>query len=281
MALTTPSSLVAFVLEHARLITGLCTRQKWETGYALQPRTVADYNFIYVTRGRVVWEIAGQPHELRPGGLALVPPGVSHRGWSETRRVTFVSVHVEVALPGGQDAFRLLVPPQFVQVPAGSRLDAYLRGALAEFDRADEREVRLMLPGWARLITLEFIRLGAQRGLLTPRALDPVVAGLLDELPRRLMEPVSLNELADRAGYSPQHLNRIFRRELGVTPLKHLMRLRLERAAALLAEGRLTVAAVARSLGFADAAYFARAFKARYGLSSRRYQATAGSESPS
>lgn len=275
------SSLVAFVLEHARIQTGLCTRQRWENGYTLAPRTVPDYNFIYVTRGRVVWEIAGQPHVLKPGGLALVPPGVPHRGWSKMRRVTFVSVHVEVMLTGGRDAFRLLVPPRFVQVPDGSRLDTYLRGALAEFDRTEEREVRLMLPGWARLITLEFIRHAAHRRLLTPRPLDTVVAGLLDELPQRLTEPVTLTELAECAGYSPQHLNRIFRRELGVTPLKHLMRLRLERAAALLAEGRLTVAAVARSLGFADAAYFARAFTQRYGLSPRRYRETAGSESPS
>lgn len=272
------SSWVRFVLDNVRVKTNLCSRQHWEHGYQLLPRTVPDYNFIYVTRGRVVWEIGGHPHRLQPGDLVLVPPRIPHRGWSETQRMTLVSVHVDALLPGGQDAFRLLRPPVFLRVLPRSRLDRYLRGALGEFERTDSADTMRMLPGWARLITLEFIAEVARRCLVSPRPRDPLVAGVLEQLSRWVTEPVTLAQLAAHAGYSPQHLNRRFQRELGVTPLKYLMRLRLERAARLLTETQLTATAIAQSLGFDDPAYFARAFKRHFGLSPQRYRTTVGSE---
>jgi len=42
---------------------------------------------------------------------------------------------------------------------------------------------------------------------------------LLDELTRRIDRPTTLDDLAAFAGYSGQHLNRVFNRSLGITPL--------------------------------------------------------------
>jgi transcriptional regulator GlxA family with amidase domain len=153
--------------------------------------------------------------------------------------------------------------------------------ASQEWDRRDAPATLLTMPAWGRLITLELLRHDAAAGTLRQRAVDPLIASLLDELSRRIAQPTSLDELAKIAGYSSQHLNRTFRRVLGVTPLQHLTRLRIEHAASLLAEGRLTVRAIAAAVGMDDPYYFSRSFRQHMGLSPAQYRTAAGSNSPS
>ncbi len=275
------ASLLDFILRHGQLRTNVCSRQHWDNGYTLPPRTISDYNFIYVTRGKVIWKIGDRPYELSPGQLAFVPPDKPHLGYSLTPGMTLVSVHVEMTLPGGQDAIALLAPPEFLQVPQDSALDRYLRGAMDEFQRPERSRTLEMLPGWAHLITIEFLRYCQKQGLLVAQTLTPVVADVLRHLHEHFAEEISLDELASYAGYSPQHLNRLFQRELGTTPLKHLMAMRLDRATRLLDKGVLTIAAVARQCGFTAPAYFSRVFRKRYGMGPATYQKMRGSENPS
>ncbi len=272
--------LVDFALRHARVTAGLCTRQVRETGYTLEHRVLSDTNLIFVTRGRVAWVIDGKPCELKPGGLVIVRPELPHHAFSRTKRVTLLSIHVDAALPGRQDVFDLLVPPRLQEVVAGSRLDQYLRGALDEYERPDIADAKRMLRSWSRLVVLELLSDNSRRGLLEVRSPDPLVAELLDELDRRVGKPTALADLARVAGYSPQHLNRTFRRVLGVTPLQHLTALRMDRAADLLLDSHLTVAAVGARVGYDDPAYFSRVFKQHRGASPADYRAAAGSDYP-
>ena len=260
--------------------THVCSFQKHDHGYTLPRRTVPDYNYIFVTRGTVVWVVEGQEFPLGAGDLVIVPPEIEHHAYSLKRRITLISIHVTATLPGGQDAFALLCPPRFQHVPSRSPLDRYLRGAEAEYRRPASEAVH-MQQFWAQLVTHEIFRSNAKLGLLRYRSADPLIAGMLEDLERRIAEPVTLEALAERSGFSAQHLNRTFQRVLGVTPLKYLARLRLQRAAELLRDGRLTVAAVGARVGFDDPYYFSRQFSAHFEMSPSEYAARARSESPS
>jgi len=273
-------ALVDFVLRQMNIADHVCSCQRHETGYRLEPRTVPDYNLIFVTRGTAVWVIDGVEHHLPPGRLLIVPPGVLHHAFSRTKRITLVSMHVTATLPGGRDAFDVLVPPRVRQVERRTALDRYLRGTLDDFVGAAPRNPHVMA-GWSQLVVHELIADGAAKGLLTCRDLDPLVAELLDELTRRIDRPTTLDDLAAFAGYSGQHLNRVFNRSLGITPLRYLMRMRMDRAGRLLVEGKLTVKAVAAAVGFDDPYYFSRVFKQQVGLSPSDYLARRDSDSPS
>jgi transcriptional regulator GlxA family with amidase domain len=134
---------------------------------------------------------------------------------------------------------------------------------------------------WARLVVLELLRYDAERGTLRQRSIDPLIAAVLEEMSHRIDQLTTLEDLARCSGFSAQHLNRVFRRILGVTPLKYLMRMKLERSAQMLMDGRQTVAAIAATVGFDDPYYFSRVFRRHFGRSPAQYRDAAISKSPS
>jgi len=277
---TASNALVQFVMRHGALATFGCSRQHEQHGYQLQRRTIPDYNLIYVTRGKVVWVIGDEPVALEPGVLLIVPPGVAHHAHSTTKRITLLSLHVKLTLPGGRDAFELITLPRTQVVARPSRLDDYLLGALGEFDGDQPRRAMLM-PGWAHLVMMELLADNAARGLIGSRSVDPIVADMLDELTRRMDKPTTLGQLAKLAGYTPQHLNRVFQRSLGVTPLQHLGHLRMEKAGEMLLRTGKTVAAIGREVGFDDPYHFSRVFKQHHGHSPSDHRQRADSNPPS
>lgn len=78
--------------------------------------------------------------------------------------------------------------------------------------------------------------------------------------------------MARRVGISTRHLERLFRRHTGRSPLQMLVEMRLSRAYALLAETDLPVSEVALAAGFSSAQSFSRRFRDRYGVLPRDYR---------
>jgi transcriptional regulator GlxA family with amidase domain len=79
--------------------------------------------------------------------------------------------------------------------------------------------------------------------------------------------PLSRREVADAIRVSENHLTRIFRRELGLSPWDYLNRYRIRRARELLLTTSDSVTSVALQVGFSDPAYFSRVFRRQVGLS--------------
>ena len=92
-----------------------------------------------------------------------------------------------------------------------------------------------------------------------------------DFVDRHMAEPISLRELADAAGYSPWHANRVFRELTGKTPFEYLRELRLSRAAVRLQNGDSRIIDVALDFVFESHEGFTRAFSRQFGMSPRDY----------
>jgi AraC family L-rhamnose operon transcriptional activator RhaR len=82
----------------------------------------------------------------------------------------------------------------------------------------------------------------------------------------------SLGEIAAQLRLDRSHLIRLFRRCTGLTPMLWLARCRGERAAVRLLTSDEPVAAIGRRVGWQDANYFARRFRALFGLSPSEYR---------
>ena len=94
----------------------------------------------------------------------------------------------------------------------------------------------------------------------TAHSRRPAVAGLAARGNRTSPAPWTLDELADIACLSGEHLRRLCRKELGRSPMQHLTHLRLQRARHLLSVTDDKVEVIARAVGFESAFTFSNTF---------------------
>lgn len=86
-----------------------------------------------------------------------------------------------------------------------------------------------------------------------------------------LAEPASVSKLAKLEGLSEYSLIRAYRKRFSITPVQHLMSLRVECACELRTQGA-SPADVAAETGFADQAHLTRVFKQRIGTTPAAYR---------
>lgn len=95
---------------------------------------------------------------------------------------------------------------------------------------------------------------------------------VLDYIRTNPTADLSVAELARIAAFSPYHFHRIFTALVGETVAQYVLRVRLERAVALLkADPTLPILSAAVEGGFQSASAFSRAFRQRYGIPARRW----------
>lgn len=86
-------------------------------------------------------------------------------------------------------------------------------------------------------------------------------------------EPLSLNDMAQRAHMSPSYFSSLFKKRVGSGFVDYLTEIRLENAAeALLKHRDATINAIAEQCGYVDARYFVRQFQKRYGMTPTLYR---------
>lgn len=102
------------------------------------------------------------------------------------------------------------------------------------------------------------------------------VQRMQDYMESHLGVPVTMNELARAAGYSPWYAARIFKEELGRTPFEYLRALRLTRAALKLRDEPVRVLDVALEFVFDSHEGFTRAFSRSFGVTPKQYQTHPG-----
>jgi AraC family transcriptional regulator of adaptative response / methylphosphotriester-DNA alkyltransferase methyltransferase len=109
-------------------------------------------------------------------------------------------------------------------------------------------------------------------------------ASLLEEaneiVARDYASDLSLDDIARRVASSRRQLQRAYA-EIGNTTFRdHLTRVRMDRAAELLATRMFTVREVAHRVGYRQPAQFAKAFRRQRGVAPSDYRAAGGSPGP-
>jgi AraC family transcriptional regulator len=94
-----------------------------------------------------------------------------------------------------------------------------------------------------------------------------VLTRLRDYVIAHIDEPIEVAALAKIAGRSPFHFSRMFRRSVGMSPHRYVVHLRLQRAIALVREGRFGLAEIAARTGFADQSHLSRWIRRVHGAS--------------
>lgn len=107
---------------------------------------------------------------------------------------------------------------------------------------------------------------------------EPDFDAAIAQIDARLGDRIGLQELADHAGMGRTRFCEKFTQRYGCSPHRFILRRRIEKAKALLREGRSNVTAIAYELGFSSPSHFSVAFKAATHLSPLEFAARANAE---
>lgn len=88
---------------------------------------------------------------------------------------------------------------------------------------------------------------------------------IIEQMEANLSEPLKLADMSPVSGLSRRQIERLFRREMGRSPARYYLDIRLERAHLLLITSSLPVIEIAMACGFSTASHFSRTYRERYG----------------
>jgi AraC-like DNA-binding protein len=102
--------------------------------------------------------------------------------------------------------------------------------------------------------------------------------GVVGLIQGSLSEKLNLKVIAQHAGMSTASLYRLFKRELGISPVEYIILERIKLAKKLLKDQNMYIKNVSFETGFDDCNYFIRTFKYYEGVTPKQYQMMNGKD---
>ncbi|HEY8995505.1 MAG TPA: helix-turn-helix domain-containing protein [Lacunisphaera sp.] len=242
-----------------------------------RPHGAKEHILIVCQGGQGACFVQNRTHRMTTGHAIVLPAGMRHRYWADENDPWKIFwVHFTGTRSRDHIAMLGLTP----QKPACWLHD------LPRIDEAFEETYRHALGGYTDadlfgLSTALSRLLGICR--LSQRALDvrrrfteDQVLKTVHYMAANLHRPLTLAQLAAIASWSPTHYSMVFRRQLNLSPIEYLLRLKIQRACERLRTTDDRIADIAQDLGFVDPFYFSRLFRRRVGSSPRAYRKTYG-----
>ena len=87
---------------------------------------------------------------------------------------------------------------------------------------------------------------------------------IIEMMEANLSEPISLLEIADYVGLSRRQIERLFHKNLGRSPARYYLELRLDRARHLLLQSNIPIVEVGVACGFVSASHFSKCYRELY-----------------
>lgn len=211
-----------------------------------------------------------EPARVGAGAVVVIPAGIPHRYRADSNDPWSIWwMHVQ-----GQDA------DQLVSIIVGDELDPILRpgdvySVAASIEEAvmalerDDTEPMLFIAAGAAWRTLSQLASERLRG---PAHSSDRIQVVQDFLRTHLVSSFTVAELAKLAGLSVSHFSVLFKASAGIGVVAYVNRLRCARAGELLITTETSIADIAASVGYGDAFYFSRQFRALNGLSPRAFR---------
>lgn len=240
------------------------------------------YELVIVLRGRGFHCFGERSCPLRPGQVYLLFPGEFHH-YEFTEPLTLLTFMFDSRL---LRRFRndLKVLPGYPSLFAAEperrhreyRLDS---GLLAELDvllNSISQYGRANLPGCdlLQITSMVHVLILILQATNREKLPEPVgdIAAAVSYMTRHYHQEITLTELSRMAGLSVTSFYRKFCREFQEPPIQWLLKLRLRNSLQYLIRSDMTVAEIARTVGFSDPFYYSRQFRKILGCTPSDYR---------
>ncbi|MGH1575698.1 AraC family transcriptional regulator N-terminal domain-containing protein [Planktotalea sp.] len=152
--------------------------------------------------------------------------------------------------------------------------DAAFSDALLRLLQLCGKTTEVAVLGDARLREVFYAVLTGEAGQFARQSFNPgnAIARSIAYVSSNLKTPISIDDLANRAGMSRAVFHRKFKHATTMSPIQFVKTMRLNTAAMRIAEG-MTVSEAAMDVGYISTSQFSREFKRSYGQSPKQWTA--------
>lgn len=226
-------------------------------------RTIPDLEFILIIEGEFHYEQAdGANHVLKSGEVLCIMPDIEHRleCLPGEKQAMFSCIHCELSPCGcwALGDYRLNPEPALITPFRNVEIirELFWRANTIFFNYSKYRESML-----STAVKQIILHLADYWSSLKAPALSLRMEKMIRFLKEHADQPVSRHNLAKAFDLSPEYVNALFKKELGITPTDLLHRERIYLAYRYLKDQGLSVEQAAEKVGFHDAFYFSKLFK--------------------
>lgn len=224
--------------------------------------------FYYVEEGEIVVQIYDQTITAGPGDLMLIPAWVEHSCWlPEKGYARKAWCHFTLRGASGKFFEQFVVPP-VLHVPNPNMVRKLFRQMFKSQEMPSPQKELTATTAICSLVQYYFEHSKASAREIASDRIKQVI----EYIEQHYSENLTLEQLAQIAGYSTTHLSKCFHDVTGMPPIRYLSNVRIEQAKHLLQYSDDPVGQIMEQCGFTDAAYFSRIIKKMLGYSPQRYR---------
>lgn len=244
------------------------------SGYFFAPergRVLREYQLLYVSQGKGVFENEGGRHQIRKGTMILLTPGRWHSyrpaaqvGWTEYYigfEGPIFAQTVEHLFAEGEQIFEIGVNEQLVSL---------YRQALDV--AVEDRPGSQQLLGGIIMHILGLLGVTVKKNTLATDRLYQAIEQAKIIMQENISQEIDLKELSEQLNMSYSWFRKIFRDYTGHPPAKYALLMRLHRAQHMLANTHESIKSIAYSLGFKSPEHFYSTFRKQTGYTPNLYR---------
>ena len=232
-------------------------------------------SMIYILSGNCSYNINNKLYLVKKGDMIICNPGVSH-GKIIIAGEELIEFHVGLTnlflegLPKNT-----LIPGDACPVISITRLEQEIIKCCSDIFLEQEK----FEPGSEAMLKVHVMKLLVTFLKATGSESQPhkvpdfsfetydkatIINTLVSFINDNYMKEITLDTISKNMYLSPVYISKVFKEEMGESPINYLIKVRLAKAHELLTGSRLQVKAVARLVGYEDAYYFSKLYKKYY-----------------
>ena len=238
---------------------------------------LVDQELWFVRAGRGNLHTGTGSYEIGPGFCAwLRPGGIYEARQDDAKPFALTSIHFHVRSKGADAASQY---PEFFDVWDLNYFDSITQRIVEimrhrDADDTQKRIASLLLSGVLLDLTTRFVYQRKSAAKSVVRDHRAMVKQLVKYIYDSVGTPLTVADLATKAGYSVAHFSTLFKRINGQTAESMIVQARIDKARRLLRWSNNSISSVAVAAGYPDIYFFSRQFKLKTGLTPTEYRAT-------
>lgn len=252
--------------------------------------TYHDHDFLeisIITSGYAHYNIENNYIKLIPGQALVLNPGVHHQQMMH-KDIKYSDLHIGISnikLHQSNNDFITLNNLNSILTISKHRED-FIRCCYDIITEQNEKKLGYALTLKSLVMKLIVIILReldtSPEKNLTPSYLieytekHHIVNSIITFMNENYMTDISLDKISKNMYLSPVYISKLFKEEIGYSPINYLIKIRLDKSANLLEEKLYTIKEVAKMVGYNDVYHFSKQFKKHYGIPPSKFTKKSG-----